>query len=389
MEVPSHIGRLPKRISSNSGSYTAEQWKNWTMIYSLFALKGIIDDRHLKCWQSFVLGCRYMCKAIMTEADIIRGDGLFLKFCKEFEALYGQKAITPNMHLHCHLKENVIDYGPIHSYWCFSFERYNGILGNIATNNRSVELQLMRKLNISHTLSSTLLTADGNESFQQLVASMKNQTEEVKESMATHLEYYKMDSNLPLHSNNWDNISALKIPSSHKERSLDNDDLDALLHVYKVMFPSADINLSMLSRIINMYTRLNIFGLQYGSKKEYRSRRTAGILGSWPEIDGNINQTTLNMTFGTVDFYFSHSVLKEGEYKKYFFACVTWYMTSDDTIYNNLNPLLVLNKLYSLPGGPSRFLPVQRISSHCSFATVQNSDKEERYIACPFLKPFL
>ena len=67
----------------------------------------------------------------MTEADIIRGDGLSLKFCKEFEALYGQKAITPNMHLHCHLKENVLDYGPIHSYWCFSFERYNGILGNI------------------------------------------------------------------------------------------------------------------------------------------------------------------------------------------------------------------------------------------------------------------
>jgi hypothetical protein len=204
---------------------------------------------------------------------------------------------------------------------------------------------------------------------------MKNQTEEVKESMETHLEYYKMDSNLPLHSNNRDNISALKIPSSHKERSLDYDDLDALLHVYKVMFPSADMNLSMLSRIINM---------------EYRSRRTAGILGSWPEIDGNINQTTLNMTFGTVDFYFSHSVLKEGEYKKYFFACVTWYMTSNDTIYNNLNPLLVvLNKLYSLPGGPLRFLLVQRISSHCSFATVKNSDKEERYISCPFWKPFL
>ena len=158
------------------------------------------------------------------------------------------------MHIHCHLKENLLDYGPIHSYWCFGFKRYNGILGNIATNNRSVELQLMWKLNISHTLNSTLLTADGNKSFQQLIASMKHQTEEVTESMPTHLEYYKMDSTLPLHSNDWGNISALKIPSSHKERSLDNDDLDALLHVYKVMFPSAIIYLSSLSRTINMYT---------------------------------------------------------------------------------------------------------------------------------------
>ena len=28
MDVPSDIGRLPKKISSNYGSYTAEQWKN-------------------------------------------------------------------------------------------------------------------------------------------------------------------------------------------------------------------------------------------------------------------------------------------------------------------------------------------------------------------------
>ena len=40
-----------------------------------------------------------MCKAIMTQADIIQGDGLFFKFCKEFEVLYGQKAITPK-HAH-------------------------------------------------------------------------------------------------------------------------------------------------------------------------------------------------------------------------------------------------------------------------------------------------
>jgi hypothetical protein len=154
MEVPSHIGRLPKKISSNFGSYTAEQWKKWTNLYSLFSLKGIIEERHLKCWQSFVLGCRYMCKAVLTEADIIKADGLLLKFCREFQSLYGQKAVTPNMHLHCHLKECILDLGPIHSFWCFSFERYNGILGNMPTNNRSVELQLMRKLNISQALNS-------------------------------------------------------------------------------------------------------------------------------------------------------------------------------------------------------------------------------------------
>ena len=33
--------------------------------------------------------------------------------------------VTPNMHLHCHLKSCVLDYEPLHGFWCFSFERYN------------------------------------------------------------------------------------------------------------------------------------------------------------------------------------------------------------------------------------------------------------------------
>ena len=49
------------------------------------------------------------------------------------------------MHLHTHLPDCVFDYGPVTGFWLFSFERYNGILGDFSTNNKSIELQLMRK----------------------------------------------------------------------------------------------------------------------------------------------------------------------------------------------------------------------------------------------------
>ena len=45
------------------------------------------------------------------------------------------------MHLHCHLKDCVIDCGPAHAIWCF-----NGTLGSMQNNGRSVEVQLIRKL---------------------------------------------------------------------------------------------------------------------------------------------------------------------------------------------------------------------------------------------------
>lgn len=40
-DIGTGIGRLPHRIASNYGSYTASQWKNWTLIYSLFCLKSV------------------------------------------------------------------------------------------------------------------------------------------------------------------------------------------------------------------------------------------------------------------------------------------------------------------------------------------------------------
>jgi len=44
-----------KKISSNYGFCTAEQWKNWTLIYSMYALKEVIGDNHLQCWWDPVL----------------------------------------------------------------------------------------------------------------------------------------------------------------------------------------------------------------------------------------------------------------------------------------------------------------------------------------------
>lgn len=59
--------------------------------------------------------------------------------------MYGKDAVTPNMHMHGHLKEILLDYGPVQEFWCFSFKRFNGILGNQPNNNRTIEPQLLQR----------------------------------------------------------------------------------------------------------------------------------------------------------------------------------------------------------------------------------------------------
>ena len=57
----------------------------------------------------------------------------------------GTSIITPNMHLHAHLKQCIADYGPLHEFWAFPFERYNGLLGELPNNKKSIELQMMNR----------------------------------------------------------------------------------------------------------------------------------------------------------------------------------------------------------------------------------------------------
>ena len=40
------------------------------------------------------------------------------------------------MYLHFQLYDCILDYGPIYSFWCFAFERYNGMLGSYPTNSQ-------------------------------------------------------------------------------------------------------------------------------------------------------------------------------------------------------------------------------------------------------------
>lgn len=45
----------------------------------------------------------------------------------------------------CQLKECISDFGPLHEFWPFPFERLNGSLGKLPNNNRSIEVQLMKR----------------------------------------------------------------------------------------------------------------------------------------------------------------------------------------------------------------------------------------------------
>lgn len=133
--VPSNIGRLPVRLKSNHASFKASQWSSWILIYSPIVLKSILPNEHYQCWLLFVRACNILSQRIVKLSDLNTADRLLELFCKKVECLYGSSCCTPNMHLHLHLKQIILDFSPAHATWCYSFERYNGMLGSISTSN--------------------------------------------------------------------------------------------------------------------------------------------------------------------------------------------------------------------------------------------------------------
>ena len=59
-----------------------------------------------------------------------------------------------------HFPDIIKDFGPPHSFWCFSFERMNGVLSGIPSSNRYIELEYFTKFlqdsNISFVTLSTV-----------------------------------------------------------------------------------------------------------------------------------------------------------------------------------------------------------------------------------------
>ena len=121
MELPSGVGRIPRKIETGFSGFTADQFKNWVVVYSIPTLFGLLPSEHLECWRHFVSACRILCKQTLSYDSIILMDALLLQFCKKVQQLYGENSVTPNMHFHGHLKEVVLDFGPVYEFWLFSF----------------------------------------------------------------------------------------------------------------------------------------------------------------------------------------------------------------------------------------------------------------------------
>ena len=366
VRVPTNIGRIPGKIAKSFSGFTADQWKNWVTIFSPYALYGILPEEHYRCWLLFVKACKLISAPLVPLADIASSHSFLVQFCREFERLYGKLRVTPNMHLHTHLADCLFDYGPVCGFWLFSFERYNGILGDYYTNNKSIEVQLMRKFLRHHVVSNLEFPQEFKEQLRPLMSKFERGdcSSLLFLNREVVLKLLKLtDGVVNVNNELWFDISSFSFGSPHTIEKFDEDELTYIKEVYQMFFPH--VSLPPIPEFYDKYASVECAGEHYGSHFS-RLNRSSHILAKWADqYDGNVN---LNLDAadarpGIVLYFIKQTVTIDERVCTFCFARVNWFQYHPERLHcgaSGVTPEIWCANVFD-SFGPSSFVPIQRI----------------------------
>lgn len=188
-----------------------------------------------------MLACFKLLKRMLTKEALQSAHALLLEFCNKFVELYGSEHCTPNMHLHLHLRECLLDCGPAYATWCFSFERFNGILESFHTNHKEVELQVMKKFTQKQLVRHLNLDKELDVLHSPLQKEIDQNhhipSAELPKVWKMILPGYQPCVNLLQFSG----MDAIRINSRKYERALNTKELSFLQQVYSTLYPSVEV----------------------------------------------------------------------------------------------------------------------------------------------------
>ena len=132
-QVPADLGRIPGKIYCGEGfsNFTADQWRIFISIYATVVLWEYLEEVDRKILTYFVRICHLFVNQILETKSLDEIHKKIVDVVTLIEKKYGRNVITPNLHLSLHLSACSHDFGPLYAFWCFSFERMNGILGKL------------------------------------------------------------------------------------------------------------------------------------------------------------------------------------------------------------------------------------------------------------------
>lgn len=143
--LPSWMANGPPNLgSAGSGKLSADQWRtvcSVNLVITMIRLWGhpeatARETALLGNFLALVIMVRWATKRSTSEEHLKILEDNLQYYLKSLVELFSEDALYPNHHLSLHLPECIRNFGPVHGWWAFPFERYNGIIQRFNTNNK-------------------------------------------------------------------------------------------------------------------------------------------------------------------------------------------------------------------------------------------------------------
>ena len=236
----------------------------------------------------------------------------------------------PNMHLHLHLKQTILDFGPAHATWCYSFEHFNGIISSVSTNKHSVELQFMQKFLRAQMIKSLSTNVNDTKLLELVPKECQTNIKAFSCCVNTDSELLTLlelsHGHLDAHVHSYEDSGYTDLLLPHKELVFDNTERRHLQGIYQQLNPCSTIE--YISPFYTHSGRVSIGGDILGSVVNNRSAKSSSVIAAYWPTNGN-NITNIDYSYrsiGRVMYYFKHS---ENQTQKHQRLCTTlWLMYS-------------------------------------------------------------
>jgi hypothetical protein len=163
-KTPTHVGSVPSNFgSAAAGTPKAAQWRTVFTIQlplALIVLFGILPPsasateqlRSLQVDHTMQLVCAVLlaCKRATTARRMHRFRMYLSKYIRELGVLFPGLEHESIHHMAFHIYDFLELFGPVHSWWCFPFERLIGQLQKLPTNHKFGKYKVSSPHTITH-----------------------------------------------------------------------------------------------------------------------------------------------------------------------------------------------------------------------------------------------
>jgi hypothetical protein len=144
---PSSIGPMLGKVGHKLAGIKGAELKNLLNICFHTMSEGRVTEEETGLITLLAEASRLCESKLLQPGDITKLESTLVKYCENYEHVYGGSAVKPNHRQCLEIARCMEDYGPGVGFWLFPLERWNGILSNLRFKFVDLECSMMRAHN--------------------------------------------------------------------------------------------------------------------------------------------------------------------------------------------------------------------------------------------------